>query len=137
MSANPTDALAAAVAVRHIVKGELLTGTAPLFGVPGAQFATPRLDLNTLVWPRTEPGPAFHVPVAEIIDLLVATGQRMTLDPDGILAQACEQMKRSSPLDGGVPHAIVLFCLGRVHKPAVLDECSCAVVPTVVCQNSH
>jgi hypothetical protein len=102
MSANPTDALAAAVAVPHIVKGELLTGTAQLFGPPRAQFATPRLDLNTLVWPRTEPGPAFNVPVAEIIDLLVATGQRMSRDPDGILAQACEQMKRSSPLEGGI-----------------------------------
>ena len=102
MSANPTDALAAAVAVPHIVKGELVSGTAQLFGPPGAQFATPRLDLNALVWPRTEPGPAFNVPLAEIIDLLLATGQRMSRDPDGILAQACEQMKRSSPLDGGI-----------------------------------
>ena len=77
---------------------------APLsvFGPAGAQFATPRLDLDRLVWPRAEPGPAFDVPLAEIMDVLVATGERMTRDPDGILAQACEQMKRTSPLDAGV-----------------------------------
>jgi len=29
-------------------------------------------------WPRALPGPAFDVPVAEIMDLLVATGERLT-----------------------------------------------------------
>jgi hypothetical protein len=42
------------------------------------------------------------VPLHEIMDLLVATGDRMTRDPDGTLAHACEEMKRTSPLDAGV-----------------------------------
>lgn len=102
MSAKPTDALNSVVTVPHIVKGELLTGATRVFTAAGTQFATPDLDLNSLVWPRTEPGPAFNVPLVEIVDLLVATGQRMSRDPDGILAEACEQMKRSSPLEGGI-----------------------------------
>ena len=38
---------------------------------------TKKLDLDRLIWPRTEPLPAAHVPVAEIIDLLVATGEHL------------------------------------------------------------
>ena len=88
--------------VPHVIKGELVTATAQEHGPPDARFATPALDLNTLVWPRSEPGPAFDVPLREIMDLLIATGERMTRDPDGILAQACEAMKRVSPLDPGI-----------------------------------
>jgi Acyl-CoA reductase (LuxC) len=102
MSANTADVLAAPVAVPHVVKGELVTGIENVFGPAGGRFATPKLDLTSLIWPRTQPGPAFDVPTSEIMDLLVATGQRMTRDPDGILAEACDRMKRSSPLEGGI-----------------------------------
>ena len=36
----------------HVVKGERLTGTDCEYGREGARFATPALDLNSLVWPR-------------------------------------------------------------------------------------
>lgn len=97
MSAHPETA--SLVSVPHVIQGEVVTGTANVYGPSGAQFATPRLDLDRLVWPRSEPGPAFDVPLAEIMDVLVATGERMLRDPDGILAEACEQMKKTSPLD--------------------------------------
>jgi hypothetical protein len=50
------------------------------------------------VWSRREPGPAFDVPLAEIMDVLVQTGERLTRDPDGLLAQALEASARTSPL---------------------------------------
>ena len=99
MSASPKVAATECVQVPHIVKGEVVSGSASVFGPAGAQFATPRLDLDSLVWPRSEPGPAFGVPLQEIMDVIVATGERMTRDPDGIVAQACEQARRVSPLD--------------------------------------
>jgi hypothetical protein len=102
MSAHPNVTSHEIVKVAHVIQGETILGSAHVFGPAGAQFATPRLDLDRLVWPRAEPGPAFDVPLAEIMDVLVATGERMTRDPDGVLAQACEQMKRTSPLDAGV-----------------------------------
>jgi Acyl-CoA reductase (LuxC) len=102
MGANPNVAIGDIVQVPHIIKGEVVTGAANVFGPAGAQFAAPRLDLDSLVWPRSEPGPAFDLALDEIMDLIVATGERMTRDPDGILAQACEQMKRVSPFDPGV-----------------------------------
>ena len=102
MSAHPNVTNLEIVEVPHVIQGETVLGSDRVFGPAGAQFATPRLDLDRLVWPRAKPGPAFDVPLAEIMDVLVATGERMTRDPDGILAQACEQMKRTSPLDAGV-----------------------------------
>ena len=73
-------------------------GTELEYGPARSRFATPALDLDELVWPRREPGPAFDVPLAEIIDVLVATGDRLTRDPDGLLAEALEHSARTSPL---------------------------------------
>ena len=77
-----------AVRVPHVVKGERLTGADCEYGRAGARFATPALDLNALVWPRNVPGPAFDVPVAEIIDLLVQVGDWLRSDPEGLLEEA-------------------------------------------------
>ncbi len=87
-----------AVQVPHIVKGERLTGADCEFGRPGARFTTPALDLNALVWPRNQPGPAFDVPVAEIIDLLVEVGDWLARDPKGLLEEALVAARRTSPL---------------------------------------
>ncbi|HEV7444900.1 MAG TPA: acyl-CoA reductase [Steroidobacteraceae bacterium] len=133
MSANPA-ITTGPIAVPHVIKGQTLEGMAERYGPASAPFATPKLDLDALIWPRTLPGPAFDVPVAQIMDLLVATGERLTRDPDGLLAQACDQMKRTSPLDPGVlerdyARLGALFHRGGMHAqinnelggPAVLD----------------
>ncbi len=55
-----------------------LAGGAPSFieiGPGTGAFTTPPIDLNALVWSRREPVPALDVPVAEVVDLLVALGQ--------------------------------------------------------------
>ena len=41
----------------------------------GVTFATPRMDLDRVVHPRTEVPPLLNVPLAEIIDFLVETGE--------------------------------------------------------------
>jgi hypothetical protein len=45
-------------------------------------------DLGSLVWPRNQPVPAVDVPVAEIIDILAAVGDRLRVDAGGFLADA-------------------------------------------------
>jgi len=99
MNAASPAAITDVARVLHVVKGKVVSGSASEFGTPGARFTTPALDLDQLVWPRSEPGPAFDVPLAEIIDVLVATGERMSRDPDGTMAQACAEAKKVSPLD--------------------------------------
>ena len=54
----------------------------------GVSFATPELDLNSLVHPRTELPPLLNTPLAEIIDFLVESGQRLC-DPNNEHVQAC------------------------------------------------
>lgn len=88
----------AAVPVCHVVKGEARIGTA----VDHGRFATPALNLDELVWSRRQPGPAFDIPLAEIMDVLVALGDRLTRDPDGLLHEALEFSVRTSPLPRGV-----------------------------------
>jgi acyl-CoA reductase-like NAD-dependent aldehyde dehydrogenase len=86
------------VQVYHVVKGETLAGAAAEYGSGGARFATPALDLDALVWTRETPPPAADVPVAEIIEVLEAVGDRLAHDPDGVLAEALERNLRTNPL---------------------------------------
>lgn len=83
--------------VVHFIKGEVVQGTGRVFGNAN-KFTAPELDLNGLVWPRSQPGPAFGVPTSEIMDVLEATGEALNRDADGLLAQALEQNVRTNPL---------------------------------------
>lgn len=87
-----------AIAVPHVIKGRTVTGRDVEYGPPRARFATPAIQINDLVWPRTEQGPAFDVPVAEIIDVLVALGGILKRDPSGYLAEAAERCFELGPL---------------------------------------
>lgn len=91
-----------ATGVCHIVKGETVKGDALSYGSGAGAFTTPALNLNALVWQRNEPVPALDVPVAEIVDLLVALGDAVEADRSGFLREACVLMERTSPLDPGV-----------------------------------
>jgi len=97
---SPSPADAGPTAVPHIIKGELVQGhEVPFRSAASGGFATPRIDINTLIWSRREPGPAFHVAIDEIIDLLVATGAAMRRDAGGFMAEALENMARTSTLE--------------------------------------
>jgi hypothetical protein len=93
---------AAAPLIHHVVKGRTIDGAGPSFGAAGRPFVTPPLDLDTLTWPRSSPGPAFDIPVAEIIDLLVATGEQLRADAHGLLAEAYENMVLTGDMERGV-----------------------------------
>lgn len=80
--------------VPHVVKGQAIFGVEQNYG----RFATPALDLNAMVWPRSEPAPARDVPVAEVLDVLVAVGHHLSKDPDGSLAEALERSVKTNPL---------------------------------------
>ncbi|MEA3133881.1 MAG: hypothetical protein QOG17_1727 [Gammaproteobacteria bacterium] len=82
----------------HVVKGQTMRGADLEFGPSNARFTTPRLDLDQLVWLRAEPGPAFDTPLAEIMDILVATGAWLKADPKGWVAEALEFTVKTSPL---------------------------------------
>ena len=99
---KPLNAGQATIVVPHVIKGATVVGDAVAYQSGGLSFATPRLDVDELVWTRTDPGPAFETPVREIIDVLVETGQALSRDDGGFLSEALAHMRVASPLDDGV-----------------------------------
>jgi hypothetical protein len=123
-----------ATSVCHIVKGETVLGDTLSYGSGDGAFTTPALELNALAWQRRDPVPALDVPVADIVDLLVALGDAIEADSSGFLREACEHMERTSPLDPGVTRRSYedlrhLFTRDRIEailhrqigNPALLD----------------
>ena len=83
---SPADAV---VTVPFIVKGQTLVGSEEAHtGATGAPWASASIDLDALVWSRQTPPPLFDVPSAEIIDLLVATGDLIREDAHGYMSDA-------------------------------------------------
>lgn len=58
----------------------------------GVDFATPKLDLDKVVHPRTEVPPLLNVPLSEIIDFLVETGRRMAAPNNPYMSECIERM---------------------------------------------
>ena len=64
----------------------------------GGSFATPELDLDAIVVPRSELPPALGVKVDEIIDLLVETGEALSLDKNPHMQGCLERLSATNPL---------------------------------------
>ena len=80
----------AIVSAPFFIRGKLLEGTDVIQRSRdlGVTFATPKIPLDSVVPPRTEVPPLLNVPLAEIIDFLVETGERIR-DPRNIFMQEC------------------------------------------------
>jgi hypothetical protein len=88
------------IRVPHFVRGQVVWGDdneylSRDFGVP---FVTPRLQFDELIIPRTELGPAFDVPVADIIDYLVEIAAHLTLEKNAYLQESLEMTLQVSAL---------------------------------------
>ncbi|MFK4873503.1 acyl-CoA reductase [Novosphingobium sp. ZW T3_23] len=73
----------------------------------GVAFATPKLDMDLLVCPRTELPPLLDTPIAEIIDFLAETGQRL-VDPNNPYVGACIERMAKVSLQ---PRAMIEFTM--------------------------
>ena len=88
------------IPVTHYIKGETVHGAQIEYKLTGGiSFATPGIDVDSLVWSRREPGPVFELPSSEIIDILVALGERLKRDPDGYMAEALDNMAPTCTLE--------------------------------------
>jgi hypothetical protein len=82
----------------------------------GVDFVTPKINLNEVVHPRTEVPPLLNVPLSEIIDFLVETGQKM-LSPDNPYMQECFDRMASTHI---LPRSVVENV--SKHAVAYLDK---------------
>jgi hypothetical protein len=90
LNAPAVDAAAPIVSAPFFLRGKLVEGSDSLHRSRdlGVTFATPKIDLNRTVHPRTDVPPLLNVPTSEIIDFLVETGERIR-DPKNDIFQEC------------------------------------------------
>jgi hypothetical protein len=98
MNAIATEA--PALEARHFVRGKLVQGREVRVRSRdlGADFTTPAIDLDALITPRAEPPPLADIPLAEIIDFLAATAERLELWRNCYLQECLERVVATSPL---------------------------------------
>ncbi len=86
--------------VPHVIKGETLIDAAVEHKsrATGDVVMTPAIDLDALIWPRREPGPAFDTPIAEIIDFLAEVGKALDFDRNAHLQEAAIRNLRCNNL---------------------------------------
>ncbi|HXN59042.1 MAG TPA: acyl-CoA reductase [Acidimicrobiales bacterium] len=90
------------VDVGHVLKGQYVPGGEIEHCSSVGPFLTPALNVDELIWLRTERGPAFDVPMAEILDFLQETGKRLTLKTNGPLRESLRGATAFSPLSARV-----------------------------------
>lgn len=84
----------------HFVQGVLVEGAATRHRSRdlGADFATPAIDLDALVMPRSQLPPLLDVKLEEIIDFLAETGERLQLERNPHLQQCLDLIAATNPL---------------------------------------
>jgi acyl-CoA reductase LuxC len=97
----------ATVSAPFFARGELVEGSDAVHRSRdlGVNFATPKINLNRVVHPRTEVPPLLNVPLAEIIDFLVETGVRMR-DPANPFMRECIDRMSSTHI---LPRSVLEF----------------------------
>jgi hypothetical protein len=88
----------------------------------GVEFVTPRLDLDAVVSPRTEPGPLFDVPLAEIVDFLVETGQRMDPSKNPFLQECLERIAVTNVMTPKILEANMTFAAHFLGKRILMEH---------------
>ena len=108
----------AVVSAPFFYRGELAEGSAETHRSRdlGVTFATPKLQLDKAIPPRSEVPPLLDVPTSEIIDFLVETGQRLVA-PDNDHVHECFDRMASTHI---LPRA-VFEAVGR-HAVSYLDK---------------
>lgn len=105
MSQSHSAAPASVVSAPFVIRGELVEGqdAIQVSRDLGVNFATPAIALDKVVYPRTEVPPLLNVPLTEIIDFLVETGQRL-MAPDNDYMQECFDRMASTHI---LPRSVV------------------------------
>ena len=90
---------AGSVLVPHVIKGETLIDARIEHRSRATSdlVMTPAIDLDSLIWPRSDPGPAFETPIGEIVDFLAKVQPGATLAET--ISNVLQRVDRNSPVD--------------------------------------
>ena len=88
----------------------------------GVDFVTPKINLNEVVHPRTEVPPLLNVPVAEIIDFLVETGQKMLASDNPYMQECFDRMASTHILPRSVVETTAKHAVAYLNKNILMAE---------------
>lgn len=88
----------------------------------GVTFATPTIDLDRAVHPRSEVPPLLNVPLAEIIDFLVETGQRMLAADNPYMQECFDRMAATHILPRSVVETTAKHAVAYLDKRILMAE---------------
>jgi Acyl-CoA reductase (LuxC) len=88
----------------------------------GVTFATPKIDLNRVVHPRTEVPPLLNVPLSEIIDFLVETGQKMLASDNPYMQECFDRMASTHILPRSVVENTAKHAVAYLNKNILMAE---------------
>ena len=88
----------------------------------GVTFATPRFDLDAAVHPRSEVPPLLNVPLAEIVDFLVETGQKMLASDNPYMQECFDRMAATHILPRAVVENTTRHAVAYLDKRILMAE---------------
>jgi hypothetical protein len=88
----------------------------------GVTFATPKIDLDRIVHPRTETPPLLNVPLSEIIDFLVETGQQMLSSNNPYMQECFDRMAATHILPRSVVENTAKHAVAYLNKNILMAE---------------
>ncbi|MET1756232.1 acyl-CoA reductase [Novosphingobium sp. RD2P27] len=118
---EPAEAI---VSAPFFLRGEVLFGSEIIQKSRdlGVTFATPKIPLDKAVAPRTEVPPLLNVPLAEIIDFLVETGQRLSASDNTYMQECVERMCTTHVLPRAVVENSVRHAAGYLDNRVLTAE---------------
>ncbi len=112
------------VAAPFFVRGELIEGNDVTHRSRdlGVSFATPKIPLDRVVPPRTQVPPLLNVPLTEIIDFLVETGEQIKNPKNPFMQECIERMCSTHILPREVVANQALYAAAYLDKRKLLAE---------------
>lgn len=121
---DPTVEAEPIVSAPFFLRGEVLHGSDVIQKSRdlGVTFATPRIPFDRAVPPRTEVPPLLNVPLAEIIDFLVETGQRLLASDNPHMQECIERMCTTHILPRAVVENTARHAAAYLNKRTLMAE---------------
>jgi hypothetical protein len=112
------------VSAPFFLRGELVEGAEVTHRSRdlGVTFATPKIALNRAVHPRTEVPPLLNVPLAEIIDFLVETGERIRNPKNAVMQECVDRMCATHILPREVVANQAMYAAAYLDKRRLMAE---------------
>jgi hypothetical protein len=112
------------IAAPFFLRGDLVEGTDVIHRSRdlGVSFATPKLALDQAVHPRTQVPPLLNVPLTDIIDFLVQTGERIRDPRNAFMRECIDRMCSTHILPREVVENQAMYAAGYLDRRKLMAE---------------